>query len=96
MSRQSSLLSSSALCEYPTTVEDTFFRRGLGGSPWNWWTISRTRLPPWFDYYGGDLTALQGAKKLANLDSVTARRIREGRVVRQEGPLGPVLVNPLY
>ncbi len=50
---------------------------------------------PWFDYYGGDLTALEGAKKLANLDSVTARRIREGRVVRQEGPLGPVLVNPL-
>ena len=38
----------------------------------------------------------EGAKKLANLDSVTARRIREGRVVRQEGPLGPVLVNPLY
>lgn len=50
---------------------------------------------PWFDYYNADLTVLQGARKLANLESVTARRIREGRVVRQEGTLGPVLVTPL-
>ena len=29
---------------------------------------------PWFEHYGGDLTALDGAKKLAGLDSVAARR----------------------
>ncbi len=50
---------------------------------------------PWFDYYDGDLTALEGAEKLADLESVTARRVGKGRVVRQEGPLGPVLVDPL-
>ena len=50
---------------------------------------------PWFDYYDADRVALEGAKELAGLDSVKRRRIKEGRVVRQEGPLGPVLVNPL-
>ena len=50
---------------------------------------------PWFDYYDADRVALEGAKKLASLDGVNRRRIKEGRVVRQEGPLGPVLVNPL-
>ena len=29
---------------------------------------------PWFEYYGGDLKALGGSKKLAGLDSVAARR----------------------
>ncbi|MCY4448822.1 MAG: hypothetical protein OXE02_08280 [Chloroflexi bacterium] len=29
---------------------------------------------PWFEYYGGDLKALEGSKKLAGLDSVAARR----------------------
>lgn len=50
---------------------------------------------PWFDYYDADLTALAGAKKLAGLDSVAERRVKDGRVVRQEGPLGPVVVQPL-
>ena len=50
---------------------------------------------PWFDYYDADRTALAGARKLAGLDSVTGRRAKKGRVVRQEGPLGPVVVQPL-
>lgn len=50
---------------------------------------------PWFDYYDADLTALAGAEKLAGLDSVAGRRIKEGRVVRSEGLLGPVVVQPL-
>ena len=50
---------------------------------------------PWFDYYDSDRTALAGAEKLAGLDSVTGRRIKRGRVVRQEGPLGPVVVHRL-
>ncbi|MDE0230865.1 MAG: hypothetical protein OXI56_03670 [bacterium] len=50
---------------------------------------------PWFDYYDADLKALAGAEKLAGLDSVSGRRVKEGRVVRQEGPLGPVVVQPL-
>ena len=33
---------------------------------------------PWFEHYGGDLTALDGAKKLAGLDSVAARRAEAG------------------
>ena len=33
---------------------------------------------PWFDYYGGDLKALQGAKKLTELDSVAAVKLKKG------------------
>lgn len=33
---------------------------------------------PWFEYYGGDLEALEGAKALANLDSVAAKKWKEG------------------
>lgn len=50
---------------------------------------------PWFDYYDADQKALLGAKRLADLESIRTRRIRKGRVVRQEGPLGPVVVQPL-
>lgn len=50
---------------------------------------------PWFDYYDADRTALAGAKKLAGLDSVAERRVKQGRVVRSDGPLGPVVVQPL-
>lgn len=50
---------------------------------------------PWFDYYDADRQALQGARRLADLESVTTRRVRKGQVVRQEGPLGPVLVESL-
>lgn len=30
---------------------------------------------PWFDYYGGDLKALEGAEKLAGLDSVAVKKL---------------------
>ncbi len=50
---------------------------------------------PWFDFYDADRNALQGAKRLADLESIRTRRIRKRRVVRQEGPLGPVVVQPL-
>ena len=33
---------------------------------------------PWFDYYGGDLKALEGAQKLAGLDSVAAKKLKKG------------------
>ena len=36
---------------------------------------------PWFEHYGGDLTALDGAKKLAGLDSVGARKLKQGEGV---------------
>ena len=34
---------------------------------------------PWFDHYGGDRTALDGAKKLAGMHSVAAKSWQEGR-----------------
>ena len=34
---------------------------------------------PWFDYYGGDLTALAGAKKLLGLDSVAVLNLKKGK-----------------
>ena len=33
---------------------------------------------PWFDYYGGDLKALEGAKELAELDSVASVKLKKG------------------
>ena len=33
---------------------------------------------PWFEYYGGDRAALDGATKLAGLDSVAATRLKKG------------------
>ena len=33
---------------------------------------------PWFAYYGGDMKALAGAKKLAGLDSVAAKKLKKG------------------
>ena len=38
---------------------------------------TRARLP-WFDCYGGDLKALEGAKKLVELDSVAAVKLKKG------------------
>ena len=34
--------------------------------------------PPWFEYYGGDLEALEGASALAGLDSVAAKKWKQG------------------
>ena len=36
---------------------------------------------PWFDYYGGDLKALEGAEKLAGLDSVAVKKLKKGECV---------------
>ena len=33
---------------------------------------------PWYDYYGGDLKALEGAKELAELDSVASVKLKKG------------------
>ena len=38
---------------------------------------------PWFDYYGNDLSALEGAKKLAGLDSVAVTKLKKGEGVPQ-------------
>ncbi len=47
---------------------------------------------PWFDYYGGDLKALEGAKMLAGMDSVAAKRLGEG----EEALPGNEAVNPVF
>ena len=53
---------------------------------------------PWFEHYGGDLTALDGAKKLAGLDSVAARKLKlkqgEG-VLAGNDPVTPAVVRPV-
>ena len=51
---------------------------------------------PWFEYYGGDLEALEGANALAGLDSVAAKKWKEG-VLGLEGnePVRPKRVRKL-
>jgi hypothetical protein len=49
---------------------------------------------PWFDYYGGDKTALEGAKKLAKLKSVKKMREHKGETPLPENESvepGPVI-----
>ena len=51
---------------------------------------------PWFDYYGGDLTALDGSKKLAALDSVAAKMWKAGAGgLAGNDPVQPKLVKKL-
>ena len=51
---------------------------------------------PWFDYYGGDLTALDGARKLAGLDSVAATKVKKGEgVLAGNEPVQPTVVKQL-
>ena len=38
---------------------------------------------PWFDYYDGDAKALEGAPKLAGLDSVSAKKIKLGKRISE-------------
>ena len=48
---------------------------------------------PWFEYYGCDLTALDGAKKLAGLDSVGVHRLKQGEgVLPNNDPVSPAVV----
>ena len=51
---------------------------------------------PWFDYYGGDLTVLEGSEKLANLDSVAAKmwKVGAGNLPGND-PVQPTVVKEL-
>lgn len=51
---------------------------------------------PWFDFYGGDLKALEGAKELARLDSVAAMTIKKGGApMAGNEPVSPTFVKKL-
>ncbi len=51
---------------------------------------------PWFDYYGGDLKALEGAQKLAGLDSVAAKKLKKGEgMLADNDPVQPKVVKKL-
>ena len=51
---------------------------------------------PWFDYYGDDLSALEGAKKLAGLDSVAVAKLKTGRgFLKDNDPVTPAVVKKL-
>ena len=51
---------------------------------------------PWFDYYGGDMKALDGAQKLAGLDSVAAKKLKKGEgVLADNEPVEPKVVRRL-
>ena len=52
---------------------------------------------PWFDYYGGDLTALDGAQKLTGLDSVATKKLKQGEgVLADNDPVQPAAVKTLH
>ena len=56
---------------------------------------TRARLP-WFDCYGGDLKALEGAKKLVELDSVASVRLKKGEgFLPDNDPVTPAVVKKL-
>ena len=38
---------------------------------------------PWFDYWDDEVTALKGSKILARLDSVAAKKIKDGKPVKE-------------
>ena len=51
---------------------------------------------PWFDYYGDDLSALEGAKKLAGLDSVAVTKLKTGKgFLKDNDPVTPAVVKKL-
>ena len=51
---------------------------------------------PWFDYYGNDLSALEGAKKLAGLDSVAVTQLKTGKgFLKDNDPVKPTVVKRL-
>ena len=51
---------------------------------------------PWFDYYGGDLTALEGSKKLLDLDSVAVMNLKKGKgSLAGNDPVQPMFVKRL-
>ena len=51
---------------------------------------------PWYDYYGGDLKALQGAKELTELDSVASVKLKKGDgFLPDNDPVTPSVVRRL-
>ena len=51
---------------------------------------------PWFDYYGGDLQTLGGAKELAGLDSVASVKLKKGEgFLPDNDPVTPKVVKRL-
>ena len=51
---------------------------------------------PWFDYYGGDLIALEGAKELTELDSVASVKLKKGEgFLPDNDPVTPAVVKKL-
>ena len=51
---------------------------------------------PWYDYYGGDLKALVGAKKLVELDSVASVKLKKGEgFLPDNDPVTPAVVKRL-
>ena len=51
---------------------------------------------PWYDYYGGDLKALEGAKKLVELDSVASVKLKKGEgFLPDNDPVTPAVVKKL-
>ena len=50
----------------------------------------------WYEYYGGDLKALEGAKKLAGLDSVASVKLKKGEgFLPDNDPVTPKVVKKL-
>lgn len=50
----------------------------------------------WFDYYGGDLEALQGSADLAQLDSVASVMLKKGEgFLPNNDPVAPAVVKKL-
>ncbi len=65
------------------------------GKPWTAQDYTNAGLP-WFDYYGNDLSALEGAKKLAGLDSVAVTKLKKGEGFLQDNdPVTPAVVKKL-
>ena len=51
---------------------------------------------PWYNYYGGDLKVLKGAKKLVELDSVAAVKLKKGEgFLPDNDPVTPAVVKRL-
>ena len=51
---------------------------------------------PWYDCYGGDLKALEGAKKLVELDSVASVKLKKGEgFLPDNDPVTPAVVKRL-
>jgi len=51
---------------------------------------------PWFDYYAKDLDVLKGSSKLASMDSVAAKLIKQGKgFLKGNQPINPKIISKL-